>query len=259
MDAKERGELVSLTLEHLTGVIGASGKAEELVKLTTQIVQAAKRLVEGTPEDMKSKSTAVLAEFVIAAKAIAKDARAVDSSSLQKLVSTRRAVEALVRELDEWHSSQNPSNGKDDIEVALEELGSHSRSSPTNTPVSEAEKKLLWELKRLQKELARKKEPHTSPKQHGQPEDALKMAVAGLTRSANELVETAGQKNPTKESLLEPSILLAKMVSTLMDLVDSLFVTKYPMRSQVSPKLILNPLLDIPIATPNPGHLAIML
>jgi len=44
-----------------------------------------------------------------------------------------------------------------------------------------------------------------------------------------------------------------------MDLVDSLFVTKYPMRSQVSPKMNLNPLLDIPIATPNPGHLAIML
>ena len=232
MDAKERCELVSLALEHLSGVIGASGKAEELVRLTTQIVQAAKRLVEGTPEDMKSKSTTVLAEFVIAAKAIAKDARAVDSSSLQKLSSTKRAVEVLVRELDEWHISQNPSNGKDDIEVALEELGS--RSSPPNTPASEAEKKLLWELKRLQKELVRKKEPQTSPKQHGQPEDALKMAVTGLTRSANELVETAGQKNPVKESLLEPSILLSKMVSTLMDLVDSLFVTKYPMRSQVS-------------------------
>lgn len=231
MDAKERGELVSMTLEHLADVLAASGKAGQLIEHTKEIVKAAKRLIEGTPQGLQTKSTNTMSEFVEAAKAIAKDARAVDSNSLKRLSSAKRAVEVLVRELDEWHASQNPPNRKDDIEVALEELGS--RSSPPNAPASETEKRLLWELKRLQKELTRKKNPQLSPEQHGQPEDTLKMAVSGLTRSANELMEAAGQKNPTKESLLEPALLMAKMVSTLLDLVDSLFVSKYPMRSQV--------------------------
>ena len=256
LGVKERKELVSVTMERLTSVIGASGKAEELVRLTTQIVQAAKRLAEDTPEPTKTRSTGVLAEFVIAAKKIAQNVRAVDSNSLQQLSSTRKAVESLVKELNGWHEAQIPSQQAVSQEPSLEEIlaqtnpmsRQESRSSfgsgkgsPTESPVSEQEKRLQAELKRQLEALQRKAEPQSNPEQHGNPEEIIRTAVGGLTRSTKELTELSGpgaggQKAPSKEALLEPTVLLAKMISMLMDLVDSLFVSKFPMRSQVREK-----------------------
>ncbi len=248
LDTKERRELVSHSLEHLQNVIGASGRAEELVRLTTQVVQNGKRLSEGIPEGMRTRSTAILADFVIAARAIAKDARAVDSNSLQKLGRTKRAVESLIEELDNWHASQSPPK-RDEIELALEDLVPESSSksksrpggsSPPQTPISEREKKLTEELKKQQKRLMKKMDPQAVPEQHGRPEDILKMAVTGLSRSSDDLMELASQKSPTKEHLLEPMILMSRMVAMLMDLVDSLFVSKYPMRAQVSTLVVVD-------------------
>lgn len=248
LGAKERKELVSLTMERLTSVIGASGKAEELVKLTTQIVQAAKRLAEDTPEATKTRSTGVLAEFVIAAKKIAQNVRAVDSTSLQQLSSTRRAVESLVKELDEWHEAQLAPKERvgqdlslDDLLAQTNQMSRHDsrsscgagKSSPTETPVSEHEKRLVGELKRQLESLQRKSEPQSNPEQHGHPDEIIRTAVGGLARSTKELTDLSGQRAPSKEALLEPTVLLAKMVSLLMDLVDSLFVSKFPMRAQV--------------------------
>ena len=273
LSAKERRDLHTTTAQRLTEVIGASGKAEELVKLTTQIVQAGKKLAEGTPDTMKTRSTAVLAEFVMAAKKIAQDTRAVDATSMQKLSSSKKAVEALLKELDTWYSSQD---SKDDTDLTLEDIlsqtsmnaanprssiiggsgsggslrgtgsvspgqfgGSGSlgsgvkRSSPTEIQVSELEKKMMNELKRRQEELVGKTDPQGKPKHHGDPEETLKLAVRGLSQSTSKLLDLAGQRAPSKESLLEPTIILAKMVSVLMDLVDALFVSKFPMRSQV--------------------------
>ena len=259
LGVKERKELVSVTMERLTSVIGASGKSEELVRLTTQIVQAAKRLAEDTPEPTKTRSTGVLAEFVIAAKKIAQNVRAVDSTSLQQLSSTRKAVESLVKELDGWHeaqiSKQQPQavSQEPSLEEILAQTNSISRqesrssfasgkgSPPTESPVSEQEKRLGAELKRQLEVLQRKAEPQSNPEQHGNPEEILRTAVGGITRSTKELIElsgpgASGQKAPSRETLLEPTVLLAKMVSMLMDLVDSLFVSKFPMRSQVREK-----------------------
>ena len=257
LGVKERKELVSVTMERLTSVIGASGKAEELVRLTTQIVQAAKRLAEDTPEPTKTRSTGVLAEFVIAAKKIAQNVRAVDTNSLQQLSSTRKAVESLVKELDGWHEAHIPKqqqaiSQEPSLEEILAQTNSISRQesrssfasgkgSPTESPVTEQEKRLGTELKRQLEALQRKAEPQSNPEQHGNPEEILRTAVGGLTRSTKELMElsgqgASGQKIPSKEALLEPTVLLAKMVSMLMDLVDSLFVSKFPMRSQVSRK-----------------------
>ncbi len=277
LSAKERRDLHTTTAQRLTEVIGASGKADELVRLTTQIVQAAKKLAEGTPDAMKTRSTATLAEFVIAAKKIAQDTRAVDSTSLQKLSSSKKAVEALLKELDAWHTSQN---SRDETDLTLEDIlsqtssvnkrssmigssgsgssiirgpgggssgqlaglggGSGSvspgvkRTSPTEMPPwSELEKKMVNELRRRQEELVSKAEPQAKPGQHGDPEEALKVSVRGISHSTSKLLDLTGQKAPSKESLLEPTIALARMVSVLMDLVDGLFVSKFPMRSQV--------------------------
>ena len=250
LGVKERKELVSVTMDRLTSVIGASGKAEELVRLTTQIVQAAKRLAEDTPEPTKTRSTGILAEFVIAAKKIAQNVRAVDSTSLQQLSSTRKAVESLVKELDGWHEAQTPKpvacHDEPSLEDILAQTNSMSRqesrssftgrsgSSPTESPTSEQEKRLEGELKRQLEALQRKAEPQSNPEQHGNPEEIIRTAAGGLTRSTKELTELSGQKAPSREALLEPTVLLARMVSMLMDLVDSLFVSKFPMRSQVS-------------------------
>ena len=277
LNAKERRELHTATVQRLTEVIGASGKAEELVKLTTQIVQAAKKLVDGTPDAMKTRSTTTLAEFVMAAKKIAQDTRAVDSTSLQRLSSSKKAVEALLKEVDAWHNSQN---SRDETDLSLEDIlsqtsmnartdtrssvigsgsgslrtgssssglqlagglggggpggpGGINRSSPTEFPLTEQEKKMVNELKRRQEELVGKTEPQAKPNLHGDPEETLKVAVRGLSSSTSKLLDLAGQKSPTKESLLEPTITLARMVSLLMDVVDNLFVSKFPMRSQV--------------------------
>ena len=47
MGKKERKELVSATISQLEEVLPASGKPEELVKLTTAIVQSTKKLLDG--------------------------------------------------------------------------------------------------------------------------------------------------------------------------------------------------------------------
>ncbi len=257
LTARERRELFSETKDRLSKVIGASGKAEELVKLTTQIVQACKKLVEGTPEGLRARSTATLAEFVIAAKKIAQDTRAVDSASLQKLSSSRKAVDLLVVELDAWHSSRT--SGKDEIDISLDnilgtappDVGSSSggcgvgrKTSPTGRRpnsicgsaqvISEHEKRLVAELKSQHNELARKKEPQQYPTPlQGNTEDTLKMVVSGLSRSTSQLTDQASQRAPSKELLVEPAITVARLICTLLDVVDNLFVTKFPMRPQV--------------------------
>lgn len=264
--AKERRDLYTATVQRLTEVIGASGKADELVKLTTQIVQAAKRLAQDTPDAIKNRSNATLAEFVIAAKKIAQDTRAVDAASLQKLSSSRKAVETLLKELDAWHTSQeskdNTDLSLDDILIQTSVSRTESRSnlvpnmgargsigaaggvsvagqgvrrnSPTEIhAAAEHEKRLLNELTLQQEILSKKADPQTSSSPRGDPEEILKVSVSGLSRSTSQLMDVAGQKTPSKELLIEPTIVMTKMVSKLLDLVDSLFVSKFPMRSQV--------------------------
>ena len=263
LTSRERRELFSETKERLAQVIGASGKAEELVRLTTQIVQGSKKLVVGTPEGLRTRSTATLADFVIAAKKIAQDTRAVDAASLQKLSSTRKAVDLLLDELDAWHSSQG--SGRDEVDLMLEDFlgkapdncssnssgvssggGVGNRTSPTDRPsstgnamvMSEHERRLLAELKSRQEELARKKEPQNYPTPlQGRAEDTLQMVVSGLSRSTSQLMDQAGQRSPNKESMIESTITVARLICILLDVVDNLFVSKYPMRPQVSQTL----------------------
>ena len=253
LSARERKDLLATTKEQLAEVIGASGKSEELVRLTKEIVQAVKKLAEGTRDDIRNKSTATLADFVIAAKRIAQDTRAVDAASLQKLSSTRKAVEVLVEELDTWHQSR----AVDESDFALanilnrnsfqgDQVGSssgggsglvrgNSTGSNNSAVSSEYEKKLVVELRSLQKELAKRKEPQNSPTQHqGKTEDILAKVVAKLSHCTSQLLELAGQKSPEKESLMDNAITLARMICILLDVVDSLFVSKYPMRMQVN-------------------------
>ena len=243
LDLSERKEIVSTTMEKLSLIIGASGNAEELVGLVTQIVKAVRRLIEGTPEDTKTKGTSVLAEFVFAAKKIAQDARAVDTKSLQSLSSTRKAVESFVKDLDSYYESQQKSN-----DIDLESLLTQPRQSfkpaepvngvgqarPTDSPVpTESDGRLTVELRKQQGLLQAKVEPQRNPAQHGQPSEVLRIAMSGLQRATVSLSDASGQKAPTKSAVLEPTLLLTKMVSLLIDLVDSLFVSKYPMRTQV--------------------------
>jgi len=261
LSARDRRELLSETKDRLSQVIGASGKAEELVKLTTQIVQGCKKLVEGTPEGLRTRSTATLAEFVIAAKKIAQDTRAVDSASLQKLSSSRKAVDSLVDELDVWHSSR--SSGKDEVDLIFENIlgtcppessssggGMGRKTSPTDrrpsssnagsaSVSSEHERRMLAELKSCQDELMRKKEPQEYPTPiQGRTEDTLQMVVRGLSRCTSQLMDLANQKAPYRETLLEPATTVARLICTLLDVVDNLFVSKYPMRPQVSESLL---------------------
>lgn len=227
MDSVLRKELVRTANDHLANVISASGKPEELVRLTTEIVKAARSLCQGTPEATQQNSTVTLAAFVKAAKAIAQNPRAVDSASLQQLSASRKAVETLVCELDEWHATGT----RDEGHAVLERLCS---DGPADVGPTDQEKKLADELRRYQVSLTKKKEPQTEPPQHGRPEEVLGIAIRGLEASSQELTKVAAEeKSPTRKSLFEPMLTIVKMVSMLLDVVDSLFVSKYPMRSQV--------------------------
>ncbi len=244
LSVNERKEIVSTTLERLSLVIGASGNAEELVSLVTQIVKALKNLIEGAPEVTKTRGTSTLAEFVFAAKKIAKDARAVDSALLQQLSSAKRAVENLVKEINSFYESQGVSSSDVELESLLrqtsipprpsQQVNGMGRMSPSKAPpTTDSERRLTANLKQQQEILQRKSEPQENPVQHGQPSDVLQTAMTGLGRATVALVETSSHKSPDRASVLEPTLLLARMVSMLIDLVDSLFVSKYPMRAQV--------------------------
>lgn len=255
MGRKERKELVAATISQLEEVLPASGKPEELVKLTTAIVQSTKKLLEGTPEELITKSTATLSDFVVAARSIAKDPRSVDASTRQALSNSRKAVDALVRELNTWHDErQGGGKGSEDAEVVLNRIASETsigaglprqnsangdgavpgRRGSVQTPEDGAkEKELRDELKKEQITLWKKTEPQQAPTQHGKPSDVLTTTTGDLKTGAKDLVEVASQKNPSPAVLLEPALQVTKSVSILLDMVDSLFINRYPMRSQV--------------------------
>lgn len=255
MGRKERKELVSATISQLEEVLPASGKPEELVRLTTAIVQSTKKLLDGTPEELRTKSTATLSDFVVAARIIAKDPRSVDSSSRQALSSSRRAVDALVRELNSWHDRrQSEEKSGEDSEVVLSSLsritsepaslnrlssGNGSGGPVTSPPgvipeEATKEKELRDALKKEQITMWKKTEPQQAPTQHGKPSEVLAEMTEKLKSSARALVDVASQKTPAPTELLEPAFQLTRAVSVLLDLVDSIFVNRYPMRVQVS-------------------------
>lgn len=230
MDARERRQVITAVQDNLANVIGASGNREELVRLTTSIVQGTKKVLVGVPEELSAKSTSVLSNFVVSARSIAKNPRAVDAKDVQELSSCRRAVELLVNELENWHSSQG--SDRDSEEAVLESFSSD-RKSPEAQPLSEREQRLLHELKKLQSTIQRKKDPQKSPPDPSNVDEALDLCLKGANRASAELSQACEARMPSREQLLEPLILMCKMVSTLLDIVDSLFVSKYPMRSQV--------------------------
>ena len=236
-------------------MLPASGKPEELVRLTTQIVQSTKRLLVDTPEDLRVRATATLSEFVVAARTIAKDPRSVDSAARQRLSNSRRAVESLVKELDAWHDARYRANNvSEDAEVVLTRLVSEAAPGALNNASRNSvgsssgggagqvlgtsqedgrEKQLRDDLKKGQISLWKKTEPQQAPVQHGDPSVALTTVTEELQQAGRGLVDVASQRSPAATELLLPAVRLSKAVSTLLDLVDSLFVNRYPMRSQV--------------------------
>lgn len=258
MGRKERKELVSATISQLEEVLPASGKPEELVKLTTSIVQSTKKLLDGTPEDLRTRSTATLSDFVVSARNIAKDPRSEDVATRQSLSNSRRAVDALVRELNSWHDEQQGEEEvREDADVVLSSLtrltserappvrphsgsnGGGSIAPGTDTQEDDTkEKELREELKKELIKLWKKTEPQQAPVQHGKPTEVLTQNTEALTKSAKNLVEVSSQKTPSPADLLEPALQLTKAVSVLIDLVDSIFVNRYPMRTQVCPHCI---------------------
>ena len=174
MDSRERTALFRSVQDDLANVIGASGHPDELVRLTTSIVQGTKKFLVGIPDDLSTKSTAALTGFVKAARHIAKNPQAVDAKAVQELSSTRRAVETLVNQLESWHSSFTPVE-----EDVLEEF-SDRRSSPEAPPVSEQGARLVKELEQHKKQLLSKTEPQHNPPKHGKAEEMLAIALKGV-------------------------------------------------------------------------------
>lgn len=235
MGQKEKEALFSSIQENLAGIVGASGQPEELVRLTTAIVQGTKRLLEGVPESLSASCTTALTSFVICAKSVAQNPRGVDSTVIKQLSTTRSEVERSVNSLGKWHFRTRSPLPEDLTQVmeAITRPQEQSRISPEACSDAERERKLMWELQRKRDALLLKMDPQQSPEHISNPNEVMVTAVQGLMKGADELTKHTDGKMPSKDLLLEPMILVVDMVCKLLDLVDSLFVSKYPMRSQV--------------------------
>jgi hypothetical protein len=239
MDVQERSALVSSIQENLLSVVGASGNPEQLVKLTTDVVKGTKRLmnVEGIPEELTTRTTSVLTDFIKSAHIIAKNPRGVDAKAIQDFSTNRKAVEKIVKIIDDWHvkatRKTSPVMELDRVMDSINKPLEVHRKSPEAPDDSEKERTLTREIQRKRDMLLTKMEPQANPPQFGNVSETLTVAVKGLMRGADDLSKTIDMKIPSKENLLEPMILITDMVCKLLDVVDTLFVTRYPMRSQV--------------------------
>lgn len=245
MDNKERAILVSDLQEDLASVIGASGNPEKLVKLTTNIVKGSRRLVEGVqlPDELSNNSKTALASFIKSAHVIAKNPRGVDSKAIQEFSTSMRAVEKTIEQLDKWHKATSrrtsPVMELEEVVDAIVKPQDQRKTSPEAPVESEREKKLTWELQRKRDALLLKMEPQQRVPLVPDVEEALTIAVKGLMRGADDITTQTDKKAPTKDHLLEPMVLIVDMVCTLLNVVDNLFVSKYPMRSQVRECLLV--------------------
>lgn len=239
MEAKLRQEIIK-TINNDLLEMGSTGKSDELIQLTTKVVTNAKRLlIDGVPETSVTKTTASLTKLVLAAKDIAQNPTAPNfAQKIKHLSEVRRVVDNDVKELDELISTLSPIARINPTEF----VDAPSTISPVQ--ISDKEKRLVNELISLYKDFTAKKEVQKEPPDtREKPEEALKIIVAGIGRAVSEVEKLL--ESPVKESLLEPTCLLCKMICKLLDIEDSLFINRFPMRSQVSYIIcqLLNPII----------------
>ena len=239
MEVKLRQEIVK-TINNDLLEMGSTGKSDELIQLTTKVVTNAKRLlIDGVPETFVTKTTASLTKLVLAARDIAQNPTASNfAQKIKHLSEVRRVVDNDVKELDELISTLSPIariKPSDFVDAP---------STTSTVQISDKEKKLVNELISLYKDFTAKKEIQKEPPDtREKPEEALKIIVAGIGRAVSEVEKLL--ESPVKESLLEPICLLCKMICKLLDVEDSLFINRFPMRTQVSYIIcqLLNPII----------------
>ena len=240
MEAKLRQEIVK-TINNDLLEMGSTGKSDELIQLTTKVVTNTKRLlIDGVPEAAVTKTTASLTQLVLAAKDIAQNPTAPNfGQKIKHLSEVRRVVDSDVQELDELLSTLSPITTVNPTKFV------DAQPIPIcPVQISDREKKLVNELISLYKIFSAKKEVQKEPPDtREKPEEALKYIVGGIGQAVSEVEKLL--ESPVKESLLEPTCLLCKMISKLLDIEDSLFINRFPMRSQVSYMIcqLLNPII----------------
>lgn len=218
MDSREVQKVLDKVKNDLSYIVGVSGKPQDLVKLTTSLVQGIKKLIVGVPDDLSTYSTSVLTDFVKAARHVAKNPRAVDSKCIQDLSNSRKLVEKAVDQLEKWHFSGS---------VATYDEG-------CSFAEADGDSQLTDQLLRQKDVLFSKKEPQKSVIHLTKPMGALLLASNRIVSILNDLIVLCEEKYPTRAHLIKPTLVGVDIVCTLLDVVDSLFVTKYPMRSQVN-------------------------
>ena len=235
MDSKERLEVVGAIARDLKA-LPTDGQAAELVKLTTNVVNQTKKLFEGAPESVAGEGKTVLAQFVMAARAIAQDPSSVGPKALKTLTSSKQDVELLVRRLNNWHATKSSgSERKSSMEINLEQISPSAPASPPRSPVSELELGLVRKLQGARQELQLRKEVRRANSLEEEPRSILKAAVVVLNTSVQEMEHELSKESPgpRREPLLEPLLNMSQHVCKLLDLEDTLFVAKFPMRKQV--------------------------
>ena len=234
MDSKERLEVMGAITRDLTA-LSTESDPNELVKLTTNVVNQAKKLLEGAPESVVGEGKTVLAAFVLATRAVAQNPSSAGPKALKTLTSSRQDVEVLVRRLNNWHASKYAgSERKSSMEINLEQI-SPSTVRPPISPVSELEESLVRKLQDARQELRLRKEVRPANSLEEEPRSILKEAVLVLNTAVQEMEQELSKQSPgpRREPLLEPLLNVTQHVCKMLDLEDTLFVAKFPMRKQV--------------------------
>ena len=235
MDSKERLEVVGAITRDLT-TLPTERDASKLVKLTTNVVNHAKKLLEGAPESVVGEGKTVLAQFVLATRAVAQDPSTAGPKALKTLAASKQDVEVLVKRLNNWHATRYAgSERKSSMEINFEQIAPSPAASPPRSPVSELEQSLVRRVQAARQELQLRKEVRPSNSLEEEPHTILKAAVLVLNSAVQEMEQELSKESPgpRREPLLEPLLNLTQHVCKLLDLEDTLFVAKFPMRKQV--------------------------
>jgi hypothetical protein len=232
MDFRQREETVSLIYRELSA-LRRMEDPNDLIKVTSSVVVNAKKILEGVPDSEAEEGKSVLSQLILSTKAIAQDPTSSNAKAFQALSSSSRNVEQLVKRLNAWHASKDVgSDRRSPLEIKLEQISPVSGSPPT-TPVSEREEKLIQKLEHEKRRLISRKEVRRSNAVPEDPKEILSNAVSVINSSVQEMEAELGKISPQKEPLLQPLLNLTQKVIQLLDLEDTLFVAKFPMRKQV--------------------------
>ncbi|KAI6655952.1 hypothetical protein LOD99_1686 [Oopsacas minuta] len=220
---RDKQETITEVTNHLSQ-ISSIGNATILIEKIKIIVNLSKQLLEGFDEVTIVKTSSYITLLVSNAKIIATDPTRVTPDAIKSLTRSR---DKLANQLSELNTVLEQS-----IATQVDTLEGIGADSESNS--KDREKEQLELLAKYRGELKAKKDVQQAFILEGDPATMLEEVVSEFldcTKNLGRSYEPAS--NPSRCEILCSLCGIARSVLKLLDLVDSLFVSKFPMRKQV--------------------------